>query len=60
MKINLLRQVIVAISYITFFLLVPHGSGQTNSVDYQIFVSNEKSDDLTIISGGDFKVGEMG
>ena len=24
--------------------------------DYQIFVSNEKSGDLTVISGGDFKV----
>src|SRR5450631_1749291 len=29
---------------------------QTNSGDYQVYVSNEKSGDITVISGGDFKV----
>jgi YVTN family beta-propeller protein len=29
---------------------------QTNSSNYKIFVSNEKSGDLTVISGTDFKV----
>src|ERR1022692_287636 len=36
------------------FLLCSAGSRAADG--YQIFVSNEKSGDLTVISGGDFKV----
>ncbi|MEI9863854.1 MAG: hypothetical protein WDN00_04750 [Limisphaerales bacterium] len=41
-----------------FFLLagISPASCQTTNGDYQIFVSNEKSGDLTVISGGNFKV----
>ena len=48
------RPVPLAAAFCSAFLLCSAGSRAADG--YQIFVSNEKSGDLTVISGGDFKV----
>src|ERR1022692_3909304 len=52
---KILPQTVPLAAYIcSAFLLYSAGSRAADG--YQIFVSNEKSGDLTVISGGDFKV----
>jgi len=51
MKIKFLHRVF----FYAFLLSSFWAQSQTNN-DYQIFVSNEKSGDITVINGGDFKV----
>src|ERR1017187_5268591 len=52
---NILPQPVpLAVLVCSAFLLCSAGSRAADG--YQIFVSNEKSGDLTVISGGDFKV----
>src|SRR5277367_6177967 len=55
MKKNVLQIPMAAFLCGIILTLAAPAQSQTN-VDYQIFVSNEKSGDLTVISGGDFKV----
>jgi YVTN family beta-propeller protein len=55
MKTNLLKISLAAFLCGVVLAWAAPAKSQTN-VDYQIFVSNEKAGDLTVISGGDFKV----
>ncbi len=55
MKTNLQRLALSVMVGGTLVLPAATVKSQTSG-DYQIFVSNEKSGDLTVISGGDFKV----
>ena len=52
---RVLRSVPLAACFGSLVLLV-YASRTAAAAGYQIFVSNEKSGDLTVISGGDFKV----
>src|SRR5690349_17156584 len=44
----------IVVQIISLLVLSLHA--QTHSANYQLFVSNEKSGDLTVINGGDLKV----